>query len=36
MRHRIVSGTGLGNPDKALLSNKGEINQESTVIPCPY
>ena len=26
VRHRIVSGTGLGNPDKELLDNKGKIN----------
>lgn len=28
MRHRIVSGTGLGNPDPVLLNNKGVINKE--------
>jgi len=28
MRHRIVSGTGLGNPEKALLDNQGEVNRE--------
>ena len=28
MRHRIVQGTGLGNPDPALLNNYGEINLE--------
>jgi len=27
MRHRIVSGTGLGNPDPVLLNNEGEINE---------
>lgn len=26
MRHRMVSGTGLGNPDEVLLDNKGTIN----------
>lgn len=28
MRHRMVSGTGLGNPDPVLLNNKGKINKE--------
>ena len=28
MRHRIASNTGLGNPDKALLDNKGKINKK--------
>jgi hypothetical protein len=28
MRHRIVSGMGLGNPDEVLLENKGQINKE--------
>lgn len=28
MRHRMVSGTGLGNPDPVLLDNKGTINSE--------
>lgn len=28
MRHRIVSGTGLGNPDPVLLSNNGRINKK--------
>lgn len=28
MRHRLVSGTGLGNPDPVLLNNQGEINKE--------
>ena len=28
MRHRIASVTGLGNPDKELLNNKGKLNKE--------
>lgn len=28
MRHRIFSGNGLGNPDKVLLNNKGNLNNE--------
>lgn len=28
MRHRMVSGTGLGNPEPAQLTNKGTINKE--------
>lgn len=26
MRHRMVSGTGLGNPDEVLLDNQGAID----------
>lgn len=28
MRHRMILGTGLGNPDSVLLDNKGTINSE--------
>jgi hypothetical protein len=28
MRHRIVSGTGLGNPDPVILDNKGEVPKD--------
>lgn len=28
MRHRIVSGTGLGNPDPVRLNNKGRLNKK--------
>lgn len=28
MRHRLVSGTGFGNPAKVLLNNKGKINKQ--------
>jgi hypothetical protein len=28
MRRRMVSGTGLGNPDPVLLYNKGKVNKE--------
>lgn len=27
MRHRIVSGTGFGNPEPELLKNKGSLNK---------
>lgn len=28
MRHRLVSGTGLGNPQEAELDNQGTMNKE--------
>lgn len=28
MRHRIVTGTGLGNPEKEKLSNQGKLNSK--------
>lgn len=28
MRRRIISGTGLGNPDKVILDNKGKVNED--------
>lgn len=28
MRHRIVSGTGFGNPDPVILNNTGNLNKE--------
>jgi hypothetical protein len=28
MRHRLVSGTGLGNPEPAELMNKGKLNKK--------
>jgi hypothetical protein len=28
MRHRLVSGTGLGNPEKAELTNQGKLNKK--------
>jgi hypothetical protein len=28
MRHRIVSGTGFGNPEPALLTNTGNVDKE--------
>lgn len=31
MRHRMVTGTGLGNPDAVLLDNKGKVNPEFAV-----
>ena len=27
MRHRIVSGTGLGNPDSPILGNTGKLDK---------
>lgn len=28
MRRRLISGTGLGNPDPVILDNKGKLNKE--------